>query len=128
MENKEKCGKCGMKIAVWVYMPGYSDGGNPYSCDDCISSINDVGCSCNWRYSKHQDVYDEQPEGIEGKDWRWVIHEGNEYMNKITKEEGIWQKLDERGRPWPCGEYDYDKDGFDIEEPNDKFSEDQYDR
>jgi hypothetical protein len=33
-------------------------------------------------------------------------------MGKITKDDGVWQYLDERGRPYPCVEYDYDKDGF----------------
>jgi len=114
--SKAKC-DCG-KEAVWLYAPGFSNGDNPYFCDDCVSSPDDVGCSCNWR---HMDVnaYDpplenpELPEGIEGKDWRWVEFEGNEYIPKITKNDGIWQFLDEKGRPNPCAEYFYDEDGFD---------------
>lgn len=39
--NKEKC-ECG-KNAVWFYMPGFIDGGNPFYCDDCVHR----GCSCN---------------------------------------------------------------------------------
>ena len=53
------------------------------------------------------------PEGIEGKDWRWVENEANEFMDEITKEDGYWLNLDERGRPYPCVEYEYDEDGFD---------------
>ena len=103
-------------MAVWVYAPGYSGEGNPYHCNDCISSPDNLGCSCNWNYSNN--VTDpELPEGIEGKDWRWVINNENEHegISKITKEDGIWQSLDERGRPWPCAEYMYDKDGFDTD-------------
>ena len=111
-KGKHKC-DCGAK-AVWVYMPRYSDGSNPYSCDDCISSPEDIGCSCNWHYGLPQEGLPiDEPEGIEGKDWRWVEHEGDEYIDKITKEEdGYWQYLDERGRPYPCAEYEYDEDGF----------------
>jgi hypothetical protein len=109
--DKEKC-DCG-KIAVWWYMPGYSGKGNPYHCDGCISSPENIGCSCNFRYTKDTE-HGEQPEGIEGKDWRWVIHEGDNYWRKMTKEDGIWQKLDDRGRPRPCAEYDYSKNGYDI--------------
>ena len=28
---------------------------------------------------------------------------------EIKKEEGVWQYLDERGRPYPCCEYEYEK-------------------
>ena len=63
----EKC-DCGKK-AVWVYMPGYSGGSNPYSCDDCIiDPDNKIGCSCNWRYGKEQEGLPiDLPEGIEGR-------------------------------------------------------------
>jgi hypothetical protein len=110
--GKKKC-DCG-NTAVWVYMPGYGDGSNPYICDDCVSSPDDIGCSCNWHYGKEQEgLPTDLPEGIEGKDWRWIEHEGDEYVDKISKEEdGYWQYLDERGRPYPCSEYEYDKDGF----------------
>lgn len=108
--NKELC-DCG-KISVWCYMPGYSGGGNPYVCDDCVSSPNDVGCSCNWHYSKGEEI--DKPEGIENVHWRWVEHPGNEHLIEIKKEEGIWVKLDKKGRPHPCAEYTYDEDGFDT--------------
>jgi hypothetical protein len=111
--GKKKC-DCG-KIAIWVYMPGYSNGDNSYICDDCISTSDDIGCSCNWNYAKEQEgLPTDTPEGVEGIDWRWIEHEGDEYTDKITKEDdGYFQYLDERGRPHPCIEYDYDKDGFD---------------
>lgn len=109
--NKELC-DCG-KVAVWCYMPGYSGGSSPYYCDDCISSPEDIGCSCNWYYSKSRES--EQPEGIEDVNWRWVEHPGSKHMLEIKKEEGIWVKLDEKGRPHPCAEYWYDDDGFEID-------------
>jgi len=104
--SKAKC-DCG-KIAVWVYMPGFSHNQNPYICEDCITSPNNVGCSCNWRYVKDSDM----PEGVENKDWSWVEFEGDEHMSKITKQDGIWQFLDEKGRPYPCIEFEYDQEGF----------------
>ena len=90
------CITCKSKQAVWIYMPGGED---IYYCDDCISSPEDQGgCSCNWRH-----IDDEQPEGFENKDWRW-----------INKSNGSWMYLDDRGRPNPCCEFEYDEQGFDI--------------
>lgn len=110
--GKKKC-DCGSE-AKWVYMPGFSGGGNSYICDDCVSSPEDIGCSCCWNTALEQEgLPQDLPEGVEGKDWRWVEHEGNEYLDKITKEDGYWLNLDERGRPYPCVEYEYDEDGFD---------------
>lgn len=110
--GKKKC-DCGAE-AKWVYMPGFSGGGNSYICDDCVSSPEDIGCSCCWNTALEQEgLPQDLPEGVEGKDWRWVEHEGDEYLGKIIKEDGYWLNLDERGRPYPCVEYEYDEDGFD---------------
>jgi hypothetical protein len=116
-KERELC-DCG-KMAVWIYMPGYGDKSNPYHCEDCISSKDDVGCSCNWHHTDVNAYFPpldkpEVPEGVEGVDWRWVVHPGNERMDEIKREEGIFQYLDEKGRPHPCCEYEYDKDGFEI--------------
>ena len=99
--TKEMC-ECGNR-AVWVYMPGYSSGDNPYSCDDCVPR----GCECNYHY---HDVNLYHPPldspamstGIENEDWKW-------------KEERVWCFIDEKGREYPCSEYDYDPDGFERE-------------
>lgn len=101
-------------MAQWIYMPGFSGGANPYFCDDCVSSVDDIGCSCCWNSALEQEgLPQDLPEGIEGKDWRWVENEENEFMGEITKEDGYWIELDERGRPYPCVEFEYDEDGFD---------------
>ncbi len=72
VKGKKMC-DCGVNYAQWVYMPGYADKSNPYICDDCISSSEDIGCSCNWRYGKEQEgLPTDEPEGVEGKDWRWI--------------------------------------------------------
>ena len=114
--EKHKC-ECG-KQAVWVYMPGYVDDSNPYSCDDCVVSPEDkIGCSCNWNYAKEQEgLPTDLPQGEEGKDWNWVEYEGDEFSPPITKEDGFWLELDERGRPYPCAEYEYSEEGFDVDE------------
>ena len=113
---KHKC-DCG-KMAVWLYLSGFSDDSNDYLCDDCVIPEEDhIGCSCNWRYALEQEgLPSDLPEGIEGKDWKWIEHEGNDYMNPIKKEEGYWIELDERGRPYPCVEYMYDEEGFDEDD------------
>lgn len=115
MSKYHKC-DCGKK-AVWVYMPGYAGNANSFHCDDCIiDPDNKIGCSCNWRYGKEQEGLPiDLPEGVEGVDWAWVEHPGDEHVDKITKEDdGYWQYLDERGRPYPCAEYDYDEEGFEF--------------
>jgi hypothetical protein len=93
--NKELC-DCG-KTAVWSYMPGYSSGENPSHCDDCVPR----GCTCNHRSTK--EVYDNDPEGILNVDYKWI-------------DESTWTSIDEKGREYPCAEYIYDEDGWDIDE------------
>ena len=102
--------KCG-QIAEWVYMPGFSGKKEEenYFCDDCISSTEDEGCSCNYHYADkgsnaEEDWEIDKPKGVENKDWRW-----------IDKKQKSWIHLDEKGRPYPCCEYDFEKDGFDID-------------
>lgn len=95
MVDKDLC-DCG-KVAVWCYMPGYSSGANPNHCDDCVPR----GCSCNHRSVLEE--YDNEPEGLEGQDYIWV--------NKTT-----WTPIDDKGREYPCAEYFYDEDGWEIEE------------
>lgn len=112
VRKKRKC-DCG-NVAEWFYMPGYGNGANSYVCDDCVTSIDDEGCSCNYHYTNIDDAnnlsagdvhysHPDLPEGIEGKDWRWV-----------DKDRGCWINLDEKGRPYPCAEYDYEKGGHEI--------------
>lgn len=73
-------------------MPGYDH----YNCDDCVPR----GCTCNFRY-------DELPSAdeVEGKDWKWIEGYGSKF----------WVTLDERGREYPCCEYDFQKEGYDRE-------------
>jgi len=97
--GKDLC-DCG-KIAVWCYLPGYSEGGNPNSCDDCVPR----GCSCcnhhlDNEYERRPDATDE----IEGKDWKWL------------DEDVEWTHIDEKGREYPCCEYIYSGNGWDKEE------------
>ena len=111
---KEYC-DCGQP-AKWCYAPGYSSGSNPYSCDDCITTVDSMGCSCNWERAEGEFAV--VPEGIEGKDWKWVVKAGDEYLGPVTLEDKMWVSLDPKGRPWPCCEYDYDMDenNFDYED------------
>jgi len=106
--KKIQCCECNKKDATWCYMPSPSS----YYCDDCVTSKDSMGCSCNWNYSLEQEgLPTDLPEGEEGKDWRWIIFDdGDGYV--ITKEDGYWQNLDKLGRPHPCVEYDYEEDGF----------------
>ena len=98
---------CG-KPAKWCYAPGYSSGANPFLCDDCISSVDSMGCSCNWESAEGE--YAVIPEGVEGVDWKWIVQPATDYLSEITLEDKMWVSLDSKGRPWPCVEYDYDQD------------------
>ena len=102
--SKELC-DCG-KVAVWDYSPGYSGGGNSYSCDDCVPR----GCECNHNYvdvnAYHPALnHPNLPEGKEGKDQKWT-----------DDEKTNWCHIDDKGREYPCMEYWYDEDGWEIEE------------
>ncbi len=100
---KEKC-DCGA-MAVYCYMPGFGKGTNPHLCDACAHHPDDEGCSCNYHYANEVEGVDpNKPEGIEGKDWRWVKNDAND---------PIWISLDDKGRPYLCAEYMYDSEGFD---------------
>jgi hypothetical protein len=105
IENKEPC-DCG-EMALWCYLPGYSDDSSPYSCDECVHR----GCSCN-EYSTVPEHYHppggispDNEDGEENVDWKW-----------LNEEKTSWAYIDERGRRYPCCEYMYEKDGFDLDD------------
>ncbi len=101
---KFKCESCDKANAEWCYMPKAY-----YLCDDCIipNEPDYKGCSCNWHYID-VDAYSptlEKPdlpeEGKEGEYWKWV------------EKDVCWQNIDEKGRPFPCCEYEYSENGWD---------------
>ena len=95
MVEFEKC-DCRNK-ATWLYMPGFREG-SPFFCDDCVNR----GCECNHRYvdvnAYHPPL--ENPDMPEGIDWKWI------------EKDKIWCSIDDKGREWPCCEYDYDEEGY----------------
>ncbi len=99
---KELC-DCG-KIGLWYYMPKTDRKENHFYCDDCVHR----GCSCN-HYHVDVDAYHpplDEPElpTDEDRPIKWI-------------EEGkVWCHIDEQGREYPCCEYWYDENGWDIEE------------
>ena len=99
---KEQC-NCG-QVATWVYGPGYRNGDSPFFCDDCVPRE----CQCNHRYVD-VNAYDppldqpEMPWGVENKDWKWI---------EIDK---VWEYIDDNGKPYPCVEFEYDSNGFELD-------------
>jgi hypothetical protein len=92
MGKKRYC-DCG-KPAKWLYMPGYRDDDNDFSCDDCVPR----GCSCNNRsLINHYENGPTEEDGIEGKNWKWIS-------------DNEWTSIDEKGREYPCVEFEYDTD------------------
>ena len=108
--NKEKC-DCG-NIATYLYMPGRSDEQN-FFCEDCVPR----GCSCEWTYASRHAYgptpleEDLMPEGVEGKDWKWIERAADEEYEEIKKGE-VWVYIDEQGREYPCCEFMWDANGF----------------
>lgn len=109
------CEICKVKKATYFYMPGKNDGQNFY-CANCVPR----GCSCEWNYVS-KDAYgpepldaDLLPQGIEGKDWKWIERPGDEDHDEIKKGE-IWVDIDEEGREYSCCEFMWRKEGFNKE-------------
>lgn len=112
--NKEKC-NCG-SIATWWYDPicEGKDKDQSYYCGTCVPK----GCSCEWNFVS-KDAYASSPfeenflpEGIEGKDWKWVVRAKNGDCDEIKSGE-IWIYLDGQGKEYPCSEFWYEKNGWD---------------
>jgi hypothetical protein len=102
MENNKELCECG-EMANWIYMPGFSNGDSPFFCDDCVNR----GCTCNHHYVK-TDAYFPP---LDNQMWPTKEDEPFKWIEKNI----IWCRLDEKGREYPCCEYDYDEEGFDKE-------------
>ena len=98
MKIKETC-DCGA-MAQYIYMPGYGDNDNPYSCYNCVSK----GCDCNYRPISWLTPED----GIEGVDWHFVEDSKTHYCS-----------IDENGNEYPCSEYSWEENGFYTKEYED---------
>ena len=99
---KELC-DCG-KVAIWLYLPSSSDESNPFFCDDCVPR----GCTCNHRYV---DVNAYLPP-LDNSE----VPTDEDQPIKWLEERKIWCHVDEKGREYPCCEFMYEEDGFEIEE------------
>ncbi len=101
MEEFEVC-RCGNR-ATWIYMPGHGEGESPLYCDECVHR----GCECR-EYSIVSEHYHPPggifPKGIEGVDWKWT-----------NEEKTYWCELDEKGREYPCCEYEFFEEGIEKE-------------
>lgn len=95
MKIKETC-DCGAQ-AQYVYMPGYSDNDNSFSCYNCVSK----GCDCNYRPISWLTTED----GVEGVDWHFIDDSKTRYCS-----------IDENGEEYPCSEYSWEENGFYTEE------------
>lgn len=104
MSGKEKCGRCS-EVATWLYMPSGMES-RPFFCDSCVPR----GCECN---TYHMDPSSYFPpldsphlpdkEEIEGIHWKWI------------EKDVSWCYIDGERREFPCCEFTYDEDGFDLE-------------
>ena len=109
--NKQKC-DCG-KLAVWLYCPA-REHDHPFYCDDCVIEKDVIPCSCEWRTVDGEHA--EQPEGVEGIDWKWIDVEKAKLIGYDVEIEEWWYQLQPNGKPWPCCEYNKYEEGFEIEQ------------
>lgn len=104
--KKIKCSVCLEKDAVWLYMPG-SDDGNDFYCDDCVPR----GCTCNV-YSLEEF----NPEEEQNKNVIYWNRERTTSTKHKTEDSFYFEPVDEKWRRFPCCEYDYSPDGYEVEE------------
>lgn len=113
-----KCCECD-KMAVWINMAASREE-NLFYCDDHVPR----GCTCNLC-----DIdFDGIPEKDENLLW-WTKEDYEKNFRNCTTEKEIeelattkrqvnsffYEYLDEKGRRYPCCEYEYDEDGFDLD-------------
>lgn len=94
--SKEKC-KCG-EVANWLLMSASENHNNPFYCEKCVPR----GCSCNNSYN------------VEDATEMLQTFKNNGEKYKI--ENGIVIPLNDDGKEYPCCEFDYEKEGFDVDE------------
>lgn len=108
--NKVKCCECN-KIAVWSYMPHCNEKTlEGFYCDDCVPR----GCTCNVYALEEFDITDKKCNiGFYDKN---ESHFNDENMYNEKQDTSFYfEYLDEKGRRFPCCEYDYCEDGYDLE-------------
>lgn len=100
-----RCCLCDNK-ATWLYMP--SSNGRVFYCNDHVPR----GCQCN--------DYDIEMDGdpTPGRPVAWWTKEDSSrqppFCLERQKDSFFYQYLDEKGRLYPCVEYDYDEEGFEV--------------
>jgi hypothetical protein len=90
-------------MAIWWYTPGNNKGLNSFYCDDCVYR----GCNCN-RISVDINSYDPP------LDYPYLPTE-DDVPFKWIKQDKIWCHVDNKGREYPCVEYSFNENGFDID-------------
>lgn len=104
LDNKIKCCKCN-NIALWFYAPSSSEE-DAFYCEEHVPR----GCSCNqYHLSEFFDI-DNNSNYIF---WNKNL---NSFTNEQTSESAYYEPVDEQGRRFPCCEYWYDEDGWDVDE------------
>lgn len=113
--TKEKC-KCG-KIATWCYLPK-----DILYCDDCVPR----GCGCNiyaineFGFPENENIILYKKDDIEKQidNYPDIIKEGlkvnTSNLPTNISDYAYYEHLDENGRVYPCCEFMYDEEGFDI--------------
>lgn len=103
--KKVKCCHCKEKDAVWFYLPGSMKNGNEF-CDDCVPR----GCDCNVH---HRIEIPMEPQDEPVIYWNEDI---TKWTKELTADSVYYESVDEKGRRFPCCEFDYDPEGLEIDD------------
>lgn len=113
-----RCCKCN-NIATWFYIPSgngrrfYCDEHVPRGCTCNVDNIQDFGEPTNdknviwWSKNSYENFLKQEtdPTKIE------------EYTTKTRQSDSFYyEQVDEKGRRLPCCEFDYDENGYEIED------------
>lgn len=101
-DKKIKCCKCGVSDAVWLYMPGHSDG-KDFFCDNCVPR----GCGCNI-YSLKEFPLEKKKE----KNYIFWDEKIENYTTELSDKSHYYEVVDKNTRRYPCCEYEYNENGF----------------
>lgn len=105
LDKKIKCCSCTEKDAVWCYMPGGLEDGD-FFCDDCVPR----GCSCN-QYS-----FEEFDDSDDFENKIYWDKEREKFTKEKTENSKFYEPVDQQGRRYPCCEYFYSEDGYNVDD------------
>lgn len=106
--SKIKCSECD-NLATWSYMPNCNENTSEgFYCDKCVPR----GCSCNiYDFETCGEPYDGN---VVFYDKDTIDFDEKSFYKKRKETSYYYEYLDENNQRYPCCEYDYSEDGYEI--------------